>query len=306
MVPLYSSSSSTRAHHLLAGTSATATALACLMQLPHVLLQIEVAAEALGADLARVRLLVVVRVHVEGQVVDLVEGLVADIALVRLVAAVRQLVVLVVALLVEALAAVLAHERLVPRMYPGVRVQRGRPIECLAAGVTLVRLLRRMNDLMPAQSARLSKALAADLADERASARVDGHVSREIVVGVEHLSALLARERLLLVGRTQGTATGAGRIVAVLGCRIVSMVVMMVVLGQGITDTDVTARVVTLRTVTVQAAPAPATRTVLEATTAHSATQIRHHSRRCVQAIVSMLMRVVTAAIEGGPAHRMM
>ena len=67
-----------------------------VMQLPDVFLQVKVAAEALAAGVAGEGLLVIVRVHVEGQVVDLVEGLVADGALVLLLSAVRQLVVLVV------------------------------------------------------------------------------------------------------------------------------------------------------------------------------------------------------------------
>lgn len=66
------------------------------MQLSDVLLQVKVAAEAFAAGGAREGLLVVVRVHVERQVVDLMEGLVADGALVLLLSAVRQLVVLVV------------------------------------------------------------------------------------------------------------------------------------------------------------------------------------------------------------------
>ena len=59
-------------------------------------LQVKVATEALATGGAGEGLLIVVRVHVEGQVVDLVEGLVADGALVLLLPAVRQLVVLVV------------------------------------------------------------------------------------------------------------------------------------------------------------------------------------------------------------------
>lgn len=69
---------------------------AVVVQLPDVLLQVKVAAEALPAGVAGEGLLVVVCVHVEGQVVDLVEGLVADGALVLLLSAVGQLVVLVV------------------------------------------------------------------------------------------------------------------------------------------------------------------------------------------------------------------
>lgn len=59
------------------------------MQLPHVLLQVEVPAEALAAYLAGERFLVVVRVHMESKIVDLVECLVTDVAFVRLLAAMR-------------------------------------------------------------------------------------------------------------------------------------------------------------------------------------------------------------------------
>ena len=67
-----------------------------IVQLPDVFLQVKVPAEALAARGAGEGLLVVVRVHVEGEVVDLVEGLVTDGAFVLLLPAVRQLVVLVV------------------------------------------------------------------------------------------------------------------------------------------------------------------------------------------------------------------
>ena len=66
------------------------------MQLADVFLQVEVAAEAFAAGGAGEGLLVVVRVHVEGQVVNLVERFAADRTLELLLAAVRQLVVLVV------------------------------------------------------------------------------------------------------------------------------------------------------------------------------------------------------------------
>lgn len=170
-----------------------------VVQLPHVLLEVEVSAKALAADLAGERLLVVVRVHVEGQVVDLVERLVADVALVRLLAAVRELVILVVALLVEALAAELADERLEIGVDARVGVEGGAAIEGLAARHALVRLLGGVDDLVPAESARLAETLAADLADERPGARVHRHVSRQIVMRVEHLAAFRAGEGLLLV-----------------------------------------------------------------------------------------------------------
>lgn len=69
---------------------------AAVVQLPDVLLQVEVAAETFPAGGAGEGLFVVVRVHVKGEVVDLVEGLVADGALILLLSAVRQFVVLVV------------------------------------------------------------------------------------------------------------------------------------------------------------------------------------------------------------------
>lgn len=168
------------------------------VQLAHVLLQIEVAAESLGADATRVGLLVVVRVHVEGEIVDLMERLVADVALVGLLAAVGQLVVLVVALLVEPLAAVLAHEGLVPGMDAGVCVEGGAAIEGLAAGLALVRLLGGVYDLVPAESRCLAKALATHLAHKRTGPCVHGHVPRQIVVRVEDLAALQAGEGLRL------------------------------------------------------------------------------------------------------------
>lgn len=65
-----------------------------------------------------------------------------------------------------------------------------------------MRLLGRVNDLVSAQGARLAESLAANFADERSRSRVDRHVSRQIVVGVEHLTAFVACERLLLIGGT--------------------------------------------------------------------------------------------------------
>lgn len=67
-----------------------------VVQLPDVLLQVKVPAEALATRGAGEGLLVVVRVHVEGEVVHLVERLAADGTLELLLAAVRQLVVFVV------------------------------------------------------------------------------------------------------------------------------------------------------------------------------------------------------------------
>lgn len=69
---------------------------AVVVQLPDMLFQVEVAAETLAAGGTGEGLLVVMRVHVEGQIVDLMEGFVADGALVLLLAAVSQFMVLVV------------------------------------------------------------------------------------------------------------------------------------------------------------------------------------------------------------------
>lgn len=188
-----------------------------VVQLPHVLLEVEVPTEALAADLARERLFVVVRVHVKRQIVDLVERLVTDVALVRLLPAVRQLVILVVALLMKALAAKLADERLEVGVYARVGVQGRAAIEGLAASHAFVRLLGGVDDFVSAEGARLPKALAADLADERPRARVHRHVSRQVVVRVEHLPAFRAGEGLLLV---RGAQVAAARNGTLLGARI--------------------------------------------------------------------------------------
>lgn len=67
------------------------------MQLTDVLLEVKVPAEAFAAGGAGEGLLVVVGVHVEGQIVHLMKSLVADIALELLLPAVSQLVVFVIA-----------------------------------------------------------------------------------------------------------------------------------------------------------------------------------------------------------------
>ena len=85
-------------------------------------LEVKVAAEALAAERTGEWLLVVVGVHVEGEVIHLVEGLVTYTTAVLLLGAVRQFVVLVVALLVEALAAELTHKGLIAGVNAHVRV----------------------------------------------------------------------------------------------------------------------------------------------------------------------------------------
>jgi len=170
-----------------------------VVQLPHVLLEVKVPAKTLAADLAGEGFFVVVRVHVEGQIVDLVKRLVTDVALVCLFAAVRELVILVVTLLVKTFAAELADKWLEIGVYARMSVQGGATVESLAAGHAFVRLLGCVDDLMPAEGARLPEALATDLANEWPCTRVHRHVSRQIVVRVEHLAALGTSKGLLLV-----------------------------------------------------------------------------------------------------------
>lgn len=147
------------------------------MQFAHMFLQVEVPAESFAAGGAGKGFLVVVGVHVEGQVVDLMKCLVTDIALELLLPAVSKLVVLVITFLVEALATKFTDERLVSCVDPRVRVQRGTPIESFAALVALVWLLLCVNDLVAAQRTSLAKPLSADFADKRPGPGVYRHVS---------------------------------------------------------------------------------------------------------------------------------
>lgn len=178
--------------------------------------QIEIPTESFAADLARKWLLVVVSMHVKGQIVDLMERLVADVALIGLFATVRQLVILVVPLLMEPLAAVLADERLVIGVDAPVGVQCRASVKSFAACRTFVRLLRCVDDLVPAQGARLAKALATDLADERSSSRVNWHVSSQIIMCVEHLPTFGTGERFLFVRRVEFVVPWSGTLLLAL------------------------------------------------------------------------------------------
>lgn len=88
------------------------------------LLEVEIPTESLSADRTGKWLLIVVRVHVKRQVVNLVESLITDFTFERFLSAVRQPVIFVIALLMKALAAVLADERLVVCVDARVGVQR--------------------------------------------------------------------------------------------------------------------------------------------------------------------------------------
>lgn len=84
-----------------------------VVQLSHVLLEIEISTEAFVADGALERFLFSMRMHVEFQIVDLMKCFIAHGAFVLLFAAMSETMVLVIALLVESFAAKLADERLV-------------------------------------------------------------------------------------------------------------------------------------------------------------------------------------------------
>jgi len=86
------------------------------------LLQVEVPAKALAADFTGERFFVIMRVHMESEIINLMECLVADVALVRLLSAVRQFVIFIVALLMKPFAAKFANKWLKIGMYSRVSV----------------------------------------------------------------------------------------------------------------------------------------------------------------------------------------
>ena len=104
-------------------------------------LEIKVPAEPLPAQMTREGFLIVVCVHVEGEVIDLMERFVTYRALKLFLAGVSEFMVLVVAFLMEALAAELTHIRFVAEVDAHVRVESAASVECLATGLTLVRFL---------------------------------------------------------------------------------------------------------------------------------------------------------------------
>lgn len=121
------------------------------------LFEIKIATESFGADLTGEWLLVVVGVHVEGEIIDLMEGFIADRALICFIAAVCQFVILIVALLMETLPTKFTHERLIPCMDSGMGVEGGGAIEGLTARVTFMGLLRCVNDFMTTECRCLTR-----------------------------------------------------------------------------------------------------------------------------------------------------
>ena len=146
------------------------------------------------------------RVHVKCEIVNLVERLVTDDTFVGLIDAVGQFVILVIALLVETLAAVFAYKRLESGVNAHVRIERRRPVERFTARRTLVRFLGRVNNFVTAQSRCLPESLTAHFADERPGSCMHWHVSRQIVMGVEHFTAIGAGKNAILVAAAPADA----------------------------------------------------------------------------------------------------
>ena len=158
------------------------------------LFEVEIPAEPFAAFLACKWLLIIMRVHVECQIIDLMEGFAADVALKWLFSSVCQSVIFIITLLVKTFAANIANKRFVSGVNADVSVQRGRSVESFAANVTFVWLFLRVDNFMSAEGTGLSKTLPAYLTLERPGTRVYRHVTREIVMRVENFSAHLASE----------------------------------------------------------------------------------------------------------------
>lgn len=158
------------------------------------LLQFEVVRQALAAVRAVVRVLA--RVHhafVLPHAAKLGEALVALAALKGPLARMRTQVRLEVRLLSECLAAVGAGVHLgFPCVHLPVALHVGVNIEALAAQVALVRFLIRVYALVPLDSAGPGEALLAHVARERALARVDPLVQRDVIPVVAAVGAVRA------------------------------------------------------------------------------------------------------------------
>lgn len=166
------------------------------VQLPNMLFQVEIPAEPLAAFLAGEWFLLVVRVHVECQIVHLMERLATDMAFEGFLPRVGQSMILIVSLLMEAFATNVAHERLVASVNAYVGVERGRSVECLAANVTLMRFLLCVNYLVSAQCARLTEAFPTNFAFKWPGAGVNRHVAGQVVVRIKYFTAHLTSECL--------------------------------------------------------------------------------------------------------------
>jgi hypothetical protein len=120
------------------------------MEFPHVFFQVKVPTKPLSAEMASKRFLVIVRVHMKRQIVDLVESLVADCTFILLLAGVGEFMVLVVAFLVEPLPAEFADVGFVAQVDSHVCVERTAAVKRFAAGLAFVRFFRCVDDFVPA------------------------------------------------------------------------------------------------------------------------------------------------------------
>lgn len=174
------------------------------MQLSYVLFQVEISTKSFPTSFTGEGLLVVVRVHVESKVVDLVEGLIANGALERFLSAVGEFVIFVISLLVKAFPTVLTDKGFVPIVDPDMSVQSGAPIKRFSTGLTLVRFLGGVDDFMATEGGGLSKPFAANFANEGPCSGVNGHVSGQVVMSIEHFPTFQAGEGLVPLGGGEG------------------------------------------------------------------------------------------------------
>lgn len=98
------------------------TLLFVLVQFADMFFKVKIPAESLAAFLACKWLLVIMRVHVESEIVHLMESLAADVALEGLLPSVSESVIFIIALLMKTLAANIAHKRLVTSVDADVSV----------------------------------------------------------------------------------------------------------------------------------------------------------------------------------------
>ena len=114
-------------------------------------LQVEIPTESLPTDFTGKRLLIIVGVHVESEIVDLMEGLITNVTFIGFIPTVCQLVILIVALLMESLAAVLTDEGFVAVVDPNVCIEGRAPIKGFPTSLTFMRLLGCVDDFMTAE-----------------------------------------------------------------------------------------------------------------------------------------------------------
>lgn len=99
-------------------------AAAPFVKFSHVLLQIEIPTKPFPADLTSEWFLIVVGVHVEGEVVYLMEGFRTYCTFISLFATVSQFMIFIVAFLMKPFSAVLTNEGFITGVDPRVGVQR--------------------------------------------------------------------------------------------------------------------------------------------------------------------------------------